>query len=948
MFSWGENCQQSFRVKAGTRTSTADGVHFLNLSYQIRDLSAAHNVLAFIKTNGDAFIIRTYESTDGRRVRGKQKFVDCKTKIQAVSCGDDKVTLLSETGTVLCVDTTEASFSPSIPDALCHIPVCQVACGNQHSVALTKDGRVFTWGQDSRGQLGLGNRSTGTSSPQHLRSLSDIPLVQVAAGGEHSFALSVSGGVFGWGRNDCGQLGLGDTTELWGAKVTKIACGRHHTLVLTDSKRIYSFGCGEQGQLGPREAAHASVPLRVQLPQDANDGKNIWNIYAGENFSFATYTSNEGDRTSPNTDTTNYVTPHSIDDMINNWTCEYYTKQSWKKNKMEIHKMFSSASCVNRSFLDHRKDKHFQTSSRYSGLDLLFAHRKLKKLVRNGDVLKEVEAAALLLVSSLDKNPVGEEGLRIYLLLNELLHAIQKHHRQLSTKLAVAVAAALQRLSAESLQIIEDWWCSVSASTLVKYVQVWKQALSEILSTEPVPRDAVVISGVKTLLLVLRHMYHANNRSTGCQRIPNETYCLGINQELLIEDLNLWRTQKAQSMNMNRQPLILHNFPFVMDLQSKKLLFDIDAERTQRDQQTFMPLIGWVARSGSGSCFFELMLTRGSLLDDTFQQLAAAPRSDYKKPLVVYFDENPKVTDVYKRDFFHHLFHEMVSAKSEMFMFNDSKTLAWFSSRALDRTNFFLFGLLCGLALYNQCIVHLPFPLALFKKLLDTKPTLEDLMDFSPSVGESLKCILDYEDDVLENLDMCFLISWDGTDVDLDPQNPEKPVTSQNKKEFVDAYVNHVFNASVETAFQEFRRGFFQVCDQDLVKLFRPKELQGVLVGQEVYDWAKLKQNTLYQWEFHPGHPTIQMFWEVFDDLTEDQKKDFLWFLTGFRRVPILGMEQIQMKVRVKLIESGSYDQHFPESLTCHSILELPLYSTKKIMRRRLTQALIPNKGFLM
>ena len=53
-----------------------------------------------------------------------------------------------------------------------------------------------------------------------------------------------------------------------------------------------------------------------------------------------------------------------------------------------------------------------------------------------------------------------------------------------------------------------------------------------------------------------------------------------------------------------------------------------------------------------------------------------------------------------------------------------------------DKTNYFLFGLLCGLALYNQLIIHLPFPLALFKKLLGVEPTLEDMMEFSPGVGK--------------------------------------------------------------------------------------------------------------------------------------------------------------------------------------------------------------------
>lgn len=139
------------------------------------------------------------------------------------------------------------------------------------------------------------------------------------------------------------------------------------------------------------------------------------------------------------------------------------------------------------------KDKHFLTSPKYSGLDLPLAQKKLEELVKK-NVLEEVcywnvtlyagyliskkkwkfyfqnillkldfsqvEIAVLQLLPSLDKKTVGVEGLRIYLILNELLHVAQKHKLQPSIKLAVAVAGAMQRLSAESRQIIgtERYW----------------------------------------------------------------------------------------------------------------------------------------------------------------------------------------------------------------------------------------------------------------------------------------------------------------------------------------------------------------------------------------------------------------------------------------------------------------------------------------------------------
>lgn len=62
-------------------------------------------------------------------------------------------------------------------------------------------------------------------------------------------------------------------------------------------------------------------------------------------------------------------------------------------------------------------------------------------------------------------------------------------------------------------------------------------------------------------------------------------------------------------------------------------------------------------------------------------------------------------------------------------------------------------------------------------------------------------------------------------------------------------------------------------------------------------------------------------------------------FVTGFERVPILGMKNT-MKICVKKVQDNSHDKYYPETHTCTSTLELPIYSTKEIMQTKLTEAL--------
>ncbi|KAH0615840.1 hypothetical protein JD844_026401 [Phrynosoma platyrhinos] len=80
-------------------------------------------------------------------------------------------------------------------------------------------------------------------------------------------------------------------------------------------------------------------------------------------------------------------------------------------------------------------------------------------------------------------------------------------------------------------------------------------------------------------------------------------------------------------------------------------------------------------------------------------------------------------------------------------------------------------------------------------------------------------------------------IYWDKVKVDLIPNGSTVAVSNRNKKDFVNKYVDYIFNKSVDEVFGEFRRGFYKVLDKKIVSLFEAEELMEATCGNANYDW---------------------------------------------------------------------------------------------------------------
>ena len=142
----------------------------------------------------------------------------------------------------------------------------QITCSGAHTFILKNDGSVWSCGYNNAGQLGLGDNTDRNTFTQVTTNISDIK--QIVCGFYHTFILKNDGSVWACGRNDNGELGLGDTTNRntftqvttnINNDVKQIACGENHTIIIKNDGSIYSCGANDKGQLGLNDTTNRNI-----------------------------------------------------------------------------------------------------------------------------------------------------------------------------------------------------------------------------------------------------------------------------------------------------------------------------------------------------------------------------------------------------------------------------------------------------------------------------------------------------------------------------------------------------------------------------------------------------------------------------------------------------------------------------------------------------------------
>ncbi|XP_068867175.1 E3 ubiquitin-protein ligase HACE1 isoform X5 [Aphelocoma coerulescens] len=345
-----------------------------------------------------------------------------------------------------------------------------------------------------------------------------------------------------------------------------------------------------------------------------------------------------------------------------------------------------------------------------------------------------------------------------------------------------------------------------------------------------------------------------------------------------------------------------------------------------------------------------LLVHRDSIFRSSCEVVSKANCAKLKQGIAVRFHGEEGMGQGVVREWFDILSSEIVNPDYALFTQSaDGTTFQPNSNSSVnpDHLNYFRFaGQILGLALNHRQLVNIYFTRSFYKHILGIPVNYQDVASIDPEYAKNLQWILDNDISDL-GLELTFSVETDVfgamEEVPLKPGGASILVTQENKAEYVQLVTELRMTRAIQPQINAFLQGFHMFIPPSLIQLFDEYELELLLSGMpeiDVNDWLK---NTEYTSGYERGDQVIQWFWEVVEELTQEERVLLLQFVTGSSRVPHGGFAHIMGGSGLQnfTIAAVPYTANLlPTSSTCINMLKLPEYPSKEILKDRLLVAL--------
>ncbi|ETN75758.1 HECT-domain protein [Necator americanus] len=181
--------------------------------------------------------------------------------------------------------------------------------------------------------------------------------------------------------------------------------------------------------------------------------------------------------------------------------------------------------------------------------------------------------------------------------------------------------------------------------------------------------------------------------------------------------------------------------------------------------------------------------------------------------------------------------------------------------------------------------------------------------------------------------------------VDLVPGGRNIRVTVDNRLEYIRSYVNLFLYKRIEPLVDAMRAGVSTVIDPGWLAMFSPSELQTLVSGADadldVDDM--MKHTAVHNIRDEADRDYMNLFWSVVSDMSPEDKRGLLKFITGCSRPPIEGFKMLYPAIGIQLVHDSD---HLPTSATCMNLFKLPIYSSRSKLEDKLRYAINAGAGF--
>lgn len=373
--------------------------------------------------------------------------------------------------------------------------------------------------------------------------------------------------------------------------------------------------------------------------------------------------------------------------------------------------------------------------------------------------------------------------------------------------------------------------------------------------------------------------------------------------------------------------------------------------------------------SGPGSQSVEIVVRRGHIVEDGFQQLNSLG-SRLKSSIHVSFVSEcglPEagldygglskefLTDITKAAFSpeYGLFSQ-TSTSDRLLIPNAS---ARYLENGIQMIEFL--GRVVGKALYEGILLDYSFSHVFVQKLLGRYSFLDELSTLDPELYRNLIYVKHYDGDVKE-LSLDFTVTEESFGqrhvIELKSGGKDVSVTNENKMQYVHAIADYKLNRQILPFSNAFYRGLIDLISPSWLKLFNASEVNQLLSGgNHDIDVDDLKNNTRYTGGYSQGSRTIKIFWEVIRDFEPKERCMLLKFVTSCSRAPLLGFKHLQPTFTIHKVAcdlpiwatiGGQDVERLPSASTCYNTLKLPTYKRPSTLKAKLLYAISSNAGF--